>query len=100
MTNPARTEFHSARATTAPAGSVTSDGATGTNPGALSTPSPNSHNDGASTSQRPRKQTMARCGTRLRAASAQPVTTIRARPPPTALTRPAVTRVVASTAAR
>ena len=97
MTSPTRIEFHSARATTAPAGSVTAAGVSGTSPGPLSTPSRNSHSEGTSTSHRPKKQAMASGGIRLRAASAQPASTATARPPATALTTPAVTRVVDNT---
>jgi hypothetical protein len=75
MAGPARTKFHSARATTARAGSITAAGVSGTSPGPLSTPSRNSHSEGTSTSHRPKKQAMARGGIWLRAASAQPAST-------------------------
>jgi hypothetical protein len=97
MAGPARTKFHSARATTARAGSITAAGVSGTSPGPLSTPSRNSHSEGTSTSHRPKKQAMARGGIWLRAASAQPASTATPGPPATALTTPAMPRVVDST---
>src|SRR5262245_4896477 len=97
MISPAKTEFHSARAAAARAGSITSDGSVGTRLGTLSTPSPNSHAEGTNNSQRPKEQAMASGGTRLWPTSAQPASTTTAKPRTTALIRPALTRVVDNT---